>query len=142
MTCPISYILDVSRKHCTGDKSQIMLAVTEETGELATEVAIDLGHKNREPGPDGVVGEAVDLIITAVDMINAHQPGITIEEIHAIVTRKCGKWVAKVEKVEAEFVRPAGCCCPPPGHSGLWGAAMCPVHFGLRSRQLGSTYAH
>lgn len=28
--------------------------------------------------------------------------------------------------------RPAGCCCPPPGHTGIWGAGMCPVHQGLR----------
>jgi len=29
--------------------------------------------------------------------------------------------------------RPDGCCCPPKGHTGLWGAAMCPVHQGLRA---------
>lgn len=27
--------------------------------------------------------------------------------------------------------RPDGCCCPPKGHTGLWAAAMCPVHQGL-----------
>jgi hypothetical protein len=30
--------------------------------------------------------------------------------------------------------RPAGCCCPPEGHTGAWAAAMCPVHHGLRAR--------
>lgn len=30
--------------------------------------------------------------------------------------------------------RPAGCCCPPEGHTGLWAAGMCPVHHGLRAR--------
>lgn len=135
--CPISHILEVSVKYCTYDKQQIMLAVTEEAGELATEVAISVGHKDRAPGPDGVIGEAVDLIITAVDMINAEQPGITAHEIYAIVMRKCNKWAAKVEKVAAE--RPAGCCCPPIGHTGIWAASMCPVHFGFRSRQLGET---
>lgn len=29
--------------------------------------------------------------------------------------------------------RSAGCCCPPKGHTGLWAAAMCPVHQGLRA---------
>lgn len=29
--------------------------------------------------------------------------------------------------------RPDGCCCPPKGHTGLWAAAMCPVHQGLRA---------
>jgi phosphoribosyl-ATP pyrophosphohydrolase len=116
----------VSQQICTYDKNQIMLAVTEETGELATEVAISIGYKKREPSPDGVIGEAVDLIITAIDMMNAHQPGITVEEIFEIVENKCNKWASKT------FVRYPGCCCPPPGYSGLWAAAMCPIHFGLR----------
>jgi len=30
--------------------------------------------------------------------------------------------------------RPAGCCCPPKGHRGIWAAAMCPVHHGLKAR--------
>ena len=139
MSCPVSYILDISRMYCTYDKNQIMHAVSEETGELSTEVAIDLGYKDREPGPDGVVGEAVDLIITAVDMINAQQPGITVEEIQAIVAKKCAKWVAKVEKkkLAAYEARSSACCCPPPGHKGIWAAALCPVHFGFRSRQIG-----
>lgn len=130
--CPISHILSVSQKLCTGDKNQIMHAVTEETGELATEVAISLGYKKRTPGPDGVIGEAVDLIITAVDMINAERPGITVDEIRHIVVNKCNKWAEKT------FVRPKGCCCPAPGYSGIWASAMCPVHFGFRSRQIGA----
>lgn len=126
MNCPISHILGVSQQLCTYDKSQIMHAVTEETGELATEVAISLGFKKRTPGPDGVVGEAIDLIITAVDMINAERPGITADEIRHIVVTKCNKWAEK------SFERPKGCCCPAPGYYGLWASAMCPIHFGLR----------
>lgn len=30
------------------------------------------------------------------------------------------------------YTRPKGCCCPPPGHKGIWAAGMCPVHQGLR----------
>lgn len=33
---------------------------------------------------------------------------------------------------DPSYVRPKGCCCPPPGHKGIWGAGMCPVHQGLR----------
>lgn len=36
------------------------------------------------------------------------------------------------EEVEALGTRPVGCCCPPKGHTGIWAAAMCPVHFGLK----------
>lgn len=25
------------------------------------------------------------------------------------------------------------CCCPPKDYSGLWGAGLCPVHFGLNA---------
>lgn len=32
--------------------------------------------------------------------------------------------------------RPAGCCCPPPGHTGIWAGAMCPVHQGFRRQVL------
>lgn len=35
-------------------------------------------------------------------------------------------------EVEALGTRPVGCCCPPKGHTGIWAAAMCPVHFGLK----------
>lgn len=35
-------------------------------------------------------------------------------------------------EVEALGARPVGCCCPPKGHNGIWAAAMCPVHFGLK----------
>lgn len=36
------------------------------------------------------------------------------------------------KEVEALGTRPVGCCCPPKGHTGIWAAAMCPVHFGLK----------
>ena len=32
-----------------------------------------------------------------------------------------------------EAPRQSGCCCPPKGHTGIWAAAMCPVHHGLRA---------
>lgn len=35
-------------------------------------------------------------------------------------------------EVEPLGTRPVGCCCPPKGHTGIWAAAMCPVHFGLK----------
>lgn len=96
--CPISLILSYSRRLCTMDKSQIMHSITEETGELATEVSISLGFKNREPGKDGVIGESIDVIVSAVDMIYAENPNITVEEIYNMVARKCGKWAYNVEE--------------------------------------------
>lgn len=94
MNCPIATILQVSKLHCTMNKSKIMLSITEEAGELATEVAIESGFKDREPGKDGVIGEAVDVIVSAVDMIYAANPNITVEEIGVLVKAKCAKWAA------------------------------------------------
>lgn len=52
-------------------------------------------------------------------------------------------WLSESIKLHAESLKPAaeegalgarpvGCCCPPIGHAGIWAAAICPVHFGLR----------
>lgn len=101
MSCPISHILSVSRLHCTMDKNQIMHSVTEETGELATEVSIEAGYKNRMPGRDGIVGEAIDVIVSAVDMIYAANPHITMQEIQGMVEAKCQKWANNATKVKA-----------------------------------------
>lgn len=38
---------------------------------------------------------------------------------------------ATIDEVSALNSRPAGCCCPPPDHTFIWGAGMCPVHQGL-----------
>ena len=45
---------------------------------------------------------------------------------------KIGAALKPASEVEALGTRPAGCCCPPKDHNGIWAAAMCPVHFGLK----------
>lgn len=44
------------------------------------------------PGEDGVMGEAVDVILIALDMIYLDNPSITQEEIEAYMLKKCEKW--------------------------------------------------
>lgn len=73
--------------------SNIHTYLIEEVGELATEVNIVTGFSNKEPGKDGVVGEAVDAIICLVDLIKVYQPDITEAELHSICNRKLTKWV-------------------------------------------------
>jgi len=65
----------------------------EEVGELATEVNIATGFSTKQPGKDGVVGEAVDAIICLVDLIRQYDPTITEEQIIAICNQKLQKWV-------------------------------------------------
>lgn len=71
----------------------VLTHLTSEVGELATEIEIKYGMvKNKQPGKDGVIGEAIDIIICAVDIIYIENPQITIDEILDIVKSKLVKW--------------------------------------------------
>lgn len=73
-----------------------VLAYTmEELGELATEVNIITGHSNKQTGPDGVVGEAVDAIICLVDLIYQVNPAIREDDLYEICKEKLLKWKSK-----------------------------------------------
>lgn len=76
----------------------VLSAIMAEVGELAEEVAIDQGKSYKQPGKDGVIGEAVDVIVATLDMIHVHDPSITEEEIVAIVVAKCRKWMDNSRK--------------------------------------------
>lgn len=47
-----------------------------------------------------------------------------------LTSNQCHALAQELNKLDKGYE--AGCCCPPPGYSGLWGAGMCPVHQGLR----------
>ena len=100
-TSLITQILETSYKVNDGrSKSDVMLCIMEETGELATEVAIDKKFKKRKPSADGVIGESIDLIIGAVDMIYQELkakhgivgPGHMEDIMREIATEKLSKW--------------------------------------------------
>lgn len=69
-----------------------MASLTEECGELATEILINVGKKNRSPGTDGIVGEAVDAILCLMDIILLTNPNITRDELYSISMTKLQKW--------------------------------------------------
>ncbi len=75
--------------------SAVTLKAVEELGELSTEVAILEGMSYKKEGDDGVVGEAVDLILCAMDVIYTSNPNITAEEVDMVVKRKSNKWLSK-----------------------------------------------
>jgi len=64
----------------------------EELGELATEVKITNGKSYKQPGKDGIVGESIDIILCALDMIYIDNPSVTEEDILRIALTKCEKW--------------------------------------------------
>lgn len=73
----------------------ILTKATEELGELATEVGIVHMGFYKEPGKDGILGEACDLINCAVDLIHISNPEATAEQVHAIIMNKLAKWKSK-----------------------------------------------
>lgn len=78
------------------EPKDVLMALMEEVGELATEVAIDDGFKNKEPSEDGIVGEAIDVMLCALDVVFVAYPELTEKEINAITLKKCNKWLGTV----------------------------------------------
>lgn len=76
------------------NRYSVLCKIVEEVGEMATELNIDCGHLLKEPGPDGVIGESVDAIISLIDMIYCTDDTMTEEALAAIFEAKLGKWVA------------------------------------------------
>lgn len=66
-----------------------------ELGELAEEVTIDQGQSYKDPGDDGVIGEAIDTIICILDLIRITYPNITEQDLQQIAEIKLQKWVDK-----------------------------------------------
>lgn len=77
------------------NKYKVYAKAGEEMGELSQEIMIDEGDHYKEPGKDGVIGEAIDVIICMGDMIYQQDPEITEQEVLAIAERKLNKWIEK-----------------------------------------------
>lgn len=69
---------------------EVLAYLMQEAGELATEISIGEGFLNRPQGKDGIIGEAVDVILCALDI--AWLNGATPEDIQSIVVKKLEKW--------------------------------------------------
>jgi isocitrate lyase len=78
---------------------EVLSSLMEEVGELATEVAIAEGYSRKSEGKDAIIGEAVDVIVCALDMIwvdwkNADQ--VDLEKlVMTILKSKLAKWKEK-----------------------------------------------
>jgi hypothetical protein len=77
------------------DRNQykVLASATEELGELAQEIRVANGDSYKPEGKDGVVGEAVDLIACALDLIYITKPNITSAELNDMLRPKCAKWL-------------------------------------------------
>ncbi|MBF84515.1 MAG: hypothetical protein CL489_08580 [Acidobacteria bacterium] len=92
-------VVDVSRKVNPRMCSYVMLKVMEEVGELAEEVNINSGFINKPVGKDGVLGEAIDVIVTVMDIIYLTNPDITNDELTTILDKKLSKWYNNCKQV-------------------------------------------
>ena len=63
--------------------------------ELQSELLYD--RDGLKPGPDGIVGEAIDIIACMMDIIRKKAPELTEEDLGLLMHKKCQKWVMKVE---------------------------------------------
>lgn len=92
----MQHVMEISDKIDDGRTlSTVMLSLQEEVGELATEVAIHIGKSYKEPSSDGVVGEAVDVMVVLLDIIKLYDPTVSIADIEQIMVDKSNKWKSK-----------------------------------------------
>lgn len=93
----INSILETSTL-ITNDRNEftILAHVMEEVGELAQEITIACGSSYKDPGKDGVIGEAIDSILALVDLIYIHslRTGVSVTEelLVDIAANKLEKW--------------------------------------------------
>lgn len=99
----IKSILEVSQSIKDNRTQYAVLAKAgEEYGELSQEVMIRNGDHYKLPGKDGIIGEAIDLIICCADLIYSENPNITEDEIVEIAKLKLAKWKSKTSLVSNE----------------------------------------
>jgi len=100
----IKEVLKVSKIAPFRTRYDVLSKMMEEVGELAQEVGIKEGYQRRQPGKDGVTGECVDVIITALDLIFVDNPEVERMDILEVLNKKLAKWASycppKIETAE------------------------------------------
>lgn len=102
----VQLILDACRIvdnfHSTRSLYSVNHALQSEVGELAEEIAIEMGDSYKEHGPDGLPGEGIDALISALDLLYVNNRNLSEERLVAIAKPKLEKWIAKVMQANAE----------------------------------------
>lgn len=89
----IEMVKATSERVGTRNRNAILHSLVEELGELHTEVAIENGTKKREASPDGVVGEAIDVLVVILDLLHLELgEQITSQAFLDRVQSKLNKW--------------------------------------------------
>lgn len=87
-------VLEVCRKiENSRTLKDIFMHLVSEVGELGQEIEIHYNPDHyKKAGKDGVIGEAIDVILCAVDTIYKYDESITKEDIMNIINNKLEKW--------------------------------------------------
>lgn len=80
------------------DQRDILASATEELGEVAVEIKIAHGLKKGPGGKDGIVGEAIDLMLCAADVIHSELGSLDNDQVKQIIMNKLAKWQAHYTK--------------------------------------------
>ena len=91
----IKEALEVSREVPLRHSYHVLTKLMEEVGELAQEINIREGVVDKPVGKDGVIGEALDVVNCALDLIYLDNNYITEEEIMDRFKLKLKKWRSK-----------------------------------------------
>ena len=76
----------------------VFASAMSEAGELGQELAIANGDSYKKPSVDGVIGEAIDTIITLLDLIYVENPEFSEQQIDEYASTKLDKWLAKLNE--------------------------------------------
>lgn len=90
----VARIVGNTREH----QKDVLASALEELGELSVEVRIAHGTKPGPAGADGIVGEAIDLILCGYDMIHTELGELDPDVIYPIMKKKLAKWQRKYSK--------------------------------------------
>jgi len=89
----------ISSPRTTAD---ILIHAMTEMGELALEIQIDEGKSYKQSGEDGIVGEALDVIVCMIDIIYKQLgPFLEEEQLLERIRPKLQKWESKQMLIES-----------------------------------------
>lgn len=92
----IDQILETSKRiNNNRNIGLVFYSLIEEVGELSTEISIKEGFSLKKEGDDGIIGEAVDVVLCAIDAIYINNPSVTSKEISEVIQKKLLKWETK-----------------------------------------------
>lgn len=89
----IEETLQVCRQIKPRTPYEVLAYLMEEVGELSSEIMIREGYSRKDIGKDGIIGEAIDVIVCALDIIYLDQPDVTENEIMIRLNLKLAKWL-------------------------------------------------